>query len=486
MTSLQRTVIAFIFLAPVVFVATVLPTYHLDIRRLVSLSAEFPLLISERHPPLATWLAWFVTRVPFHDGWVAILAQLGLNLLAIWVFDRIARGFLEPAMRALLAGVLLTSYVMTLMATPGFSLNEDMVQIPIWAAAFLFLIRATTPQNKRTATLQWIILGVCLGLALLAKYYAIILVGALILTSLTEHRLRSFWLTSGPWLGLLAFAIVAGPHLYLLLNNPGSLEFAQSKMDAGGSGVTVLKTMLWHALLAPLIFLLPGLFFLWPNGIRQKRILPSEFKTLLIFTAWLLCLSSALALSGTIFDSRYQAPITGFVALCLAGFVPTDRAEPRLKWLVRVALVFYLTVYAIGSYVYLFGSGHGVSQEPGPALSRVLMSQWSAEHSCPPGYMLGHLYVSGMAAVYSDPPMKRLVNYPNQALTPSVISKISSEGGILLSKTSPDHLDAMRVHFKNASETRRIELPPRRQIDGPTVVFFYSFTPPKDCAATDN
>ncbi|NOX41658.1 MAG: hypothetical protein GXP05_14465 [Alphaproteobacteria bacterium] len=56
----EATLIVAIFVAPIIFVAAVLPTYSVDIRRLISLSAEFPLLGTPRHPPLSTWLAWLV------------------------------------------------------------------------------------------------------------------------------------------------------------------------------------------------------------------------------------------------------------------------------------------------------------------------------------------------------------------------------------------------------------------------------------------
>ena len=108
-------------------------------------------------------------------------------------------------------------------------LNPDLLQLPLWAGAVLLLHTALT--SRRLAA--WLGFGLLVGLGVLAKYYTIALVVALLPVLLVTTEGRRSWRTPGPWLAaLVAFAVVA-PHLVWLAEMDFiSLRYAQARAQS--------------------------------------------------------------------------------------------------------------------------------------------------------------------------------------------------------------------------------------------------------------
>ncbi len=478
LTRGQILVLVAIFLAPVVIVALVLPTYHVDIRRLSALAAEFPLLGTDRHPPLSSWLAWVNHLIPLHDAWSAVLLQALLNLGAIWFLVGIGRLFLEPARLRLAALVLLTSVLMTVWSVPGFSLNEDLAQLMTWPAAVWWYLGAIrNPMRAR----NWLLMGVALGLACLTKYYVLLLMAALVLASLIDRDTRRIWLARGPWLAVIVAFIVAAPHLYWLWSHPDHLEFIRQKVAPAAGGIGAISESVLAVIIAPFLLVIPGMFILAP-ALRPRALVqaPPPFRHFLLLVGLLVLLPLLAAFLGADFKIRYQTPVAGFVVIALLWFIPGERVARLALRVITVAGLFWAVVYLVAGAGYLFGPGHGKAQEPGPALAAELLARWDAGFSCGPGFVLGQETVSTLVAAYAPGALVAFSSLADPDMKSTQGKNAISKGGILVWKPPFGNGKTIRAAF-GIKESNRITLPLRRNLAGKTATYEYSFVPPENC-----
>ncbi len=472
-----------LFIAPIIFVAAVLPTLHVDVRRLTSLAADFPLLGTARHPPLSTWLTWAASRLPFFDTWVAVAFQAVLNLGAIWFFWAIGRRFLGKDQQSLLISILLVSIVMTAWSVPGYSLNEDVAQIPIWAGALYFYFRSADAPHKIG---NWLGLGALLALAILTKYYAVFLILALILSSIFVGDLRRHWKTKGPWLAILVVLVLSAPHFIWLAGKTAEMGFLQQKLAPSGVSLGQKIQNLFAAIAFPAILALPGLAVVLPVFIRRKfalhdRAQKRDIALLGIVLGFLLLGTSLLSVSGTAFVGRYQTPLAGIAILFLVAFVPNDVAARLKPKVIGSAIVFWALIYGASAGVYLFGPGHGLAQEAGPALAKYVLAEWDKRYDCGPAVALGNQYDAGLFVAYAARPIHRVFLGDVDTQAQSKHKDVWQGGVVLISKTKSGQIGEMLDRFSPTPLSFAISLPLRRNLRGFKTRYDIGFVAPKAC-----
>lgn len=181
-----------------------------------------------KHPPLPAWLAEIGRLVTGEAIWGPILvSQLCVAATFVFVF-LLGRGLLGGR-DALLGTALLTGVYYFSWPTPEF--NHNVVQMPIWAAAFyLFALICENP--RRLAPWAW--LGMVAGLGVYAKYSVAVLYAVLGLWLVADRRLRPALLGPGPWLGAVVAIAVALPHLLWLVET-GFLPIAYAQSRSAGA-----------------------------------------------------------------------------------------------------------------------------------------------------------------------------------------------------------------------------------------------------------
>ncbi len=475
-----------IFLAPILFVAAILPTFHIDASRLVALGRDFPLLGTSRHPPLSSWLGWLVLQIPFYDAWAAVAVQTLLNALAIRYFWQIGARFLDPPQLKILLIALFTSMLLTIWSFQGFSINEDMAQIPLWAGAVHYLLRATESQKP---TGYWIITGVFIGLATLTKYYAIVLVASIVISSIVVAEYRQHWRSAGPWIAIVTAMLLVSPHALWVYENAARMDFFWSRLSPNGPIASSVIADTMNALLGPLILVLPGGLGLLIAISRKsnrteagKRVAARSF-VVTIFTAMMI-LSVALPLTGVHVLVRFQAPLGGFFLLVLAGLVPPHQQVKVAGQLFRSSIVVWFVAYAVGVGYNLFGPAHFVSQEPGPALAKAILTDWDQRFECGPAYAIGAQRTANLLAIYGRRPISG-VSFDGPGTMPiDLPEKQHDFGAVLLSESDNNTVITMRSANPGATQPRRVDLPMRRNFRGDTKAYVYSLVPPQNCAGS--
>jgi len=169
------------------------------------------------HPPMAFWWAGLGARLAGSEN--ALLVRLPFILafaLTTWLMDRLA-AFLFDERAGLRAAFLLNVSLFFSVAAGSWALPDGPLLLFSVAAAYCLARTAFAPAGPAEATARgavtgwWVGFGLFAGLALLSKYHGIfLLAGAALFLATSPERARQLR-RPGPWLALLAAALVFTP-----------------------------------------------------------------------------------------------------------------------------------------------------------------------------------------------------------------------------------------------------------------------------------
>lgn len=260
-------------------------------------------------PPLLPWITWVVRHT------------LGSSLTAIRLYPAMAIGttvLLTAQLAAELGGrrraVIMAAVLVTIapvMLAVGHILSTNALDMPLWMAAVLLLVRIEKTENAHL----WMGFGAVVGLALLNKYSLAFYLGPLVLgTLLTPWRrwLGNRWF----WAGVATAVVIVLPNIFWQAHRAFPFLQLQHNIAANQRNVALppLKFLLAQALLInPLsfAFVLAGAVFLFTAPMRRLRALGWAF-------------AAYMLLMFAIHAKDYQVtPV--YPAMLAAGAVATDR-----------------------------------------------------------------------------------------------------------------------------------------------------------------
>lgn len=160
-------------------------------------------------PPLAFWLAEVAyDAAGGHMFGVYLLSQICI-VVTYWAVFSVGRSIVG-AQHAALAVLLMAGIAAFTIPTPDF--GPVMLTMPLWSLILLHYWRAVG-ENRRG---YWLILAIEIGLLLLTTYVGLILVGLLLLFTVTHPQARLTLRRADPWIAAVVAVIVTLPHLIWL------------------------------------------------------------------------------------------------------------------------------------------------------------------------------------------------------------------------------------------------------------------------------
>jgi 4-amino-4-deoxy-L-arabinose transferase-like glycosyltransferase len=232
------------------------------------------------HPPLAWWLAWGAARLLHSEAaWVVRLPFIALFALTTWTMERLTARLCSPRAGLWAAAALTLSPVLGV-TTASWVLPDGPLVAALLGAVFCFTHALEAPRGWR----WWLATGLCLGLALLSKYSAILTAAGAVLYLVTQPQDRRWLARPQPYAAaLLALLIFSPVLLWNMRHGWVSIAFQGGRAAAARlHPLAPLTTLAGEAL-----FLLPWIWFglIWV-GIGALRRGPREK------TGWLLaCLA---------------------------------------------------------------------------------------------------------------------------------------------------------------------------------------------------
>jgi 4-amino-4-deoxy-L-arabinose transferase-like glycosyltransferase len=361
----------------------------------------------DKLPPLPWWLVEIAYRLTGHDFAYYLLAEIAVvaAFAAVWAMARPLIGALGA-----FAAVLIVDGLHYFNYTAA-KFNHDVVQLPFWALAGFAYHRALRGGAMR----HWLLLGLCIGMALWAKYFVVVLAAPLLLFALFDRDARKVLATPGPYVAAAVALVVMMPHLVWLVRND-FLPFAYAEHRA------VLSRgwydHLWHPFefaASQLFFLIPSLLIALPlfyprRGASEPPVamgadaFDRRIVALLAFGPMATVLAMG-AVSGRGAVAMWGYPLFLFLGVWL---VLTARRALDAARLTRMAatwaVVFAVLALAfVANYTLLPDYDHRYRAVffPGRELGQELSQRYRAATGRPIAYVIAHMFPGGNVGHYA-------------------------------------------------------------------------------------
>ena len=168
---------------------------------------------TNKHPPLAAWLAYFVHYIFKSDFSIYLLGQISILFGFIYLF-KLGCIFLDKTKAILSVMIMEACFAYTYMGIyDGF--NPNFLLLAFLPAVTYYFYKATHETNIK----NWVLLGFCVGLSFLAKYQTLMLFIPLFLYLLITKNGREQFKKKGFYLASFIALLLVLPHLIWLYYN---------------------------------------------------------------------------------------------------------------------------------------------------------------------------------------------------------------------------------------------------------------------------
>ena len=448
----------YVFVAVHILVWTLLPTllrYDLPLDSIEAISWGFAWQAGYlKHPPLSGWMAEGMMKIFPQQMWaIYFLAQLCLAsaFIATW---KLAKDFL-PRQQAFMSVLLLECiYYYNFTAT---EFNANIALLAVWAWVMLYAWKVVkTPDRLK----YWLILSVFCALAMLAKYYALMIFAGMFLLFLYEKNLRQTLRTPLPYIAVSITVLLLLPHIFWLIeNNFSSFAYAKSRSTS--------EYHFYNHLLKPFLFfcaqaatlLLPSLVFFIARRKESLTIsLDSQKKNFLIFVGLMPLFLTMIPslLTGSALKDMWGSVLWSWFGIGLFYFFPTNISAAFQKKFYRgfaiicaIALIAFIDSQA--SRLHKYGHFDG----------KLFVEKINEKTSEPVKLVMGEVWLTGNMNFFSNPRVR--VTWD--------LKEIEKNGGILFWNAFYEG-DQLPGYFrdklsKKASVQEAIEVPFIKFTDAP-------------------
>ncbi len=390
-----------------------------------------------KHPPLFAWItaAWFGV-MPRVDAAYFLLSALNacVGLLGV---AALARRFLAADAGAIAALALAVSPLYTGLAI---KFNANAVLLSLWPwAAFHFVAYLQSGRLRHAAAC-----GGLVALALLGKYFSVVLALAFPLVMLAVPAWRMRLRGAGPWVALLVGAAVLAPHVaWLIAEEFPTLRYASQRSD-GSLGPALLRLLNYSV--AQLGYLLPSALLLIgavQAGRRREALAllaRAIVRPALQRELWWLALAPMLVVGAIALLARTpMASVWGMAqwfavtALWLA-VLGRHGIAPRAAWMRRALPIYWLVVLLAALAVGVIDArrGDAGAAEPRAELAQAAHALWRERTGRELRIVSGSGAEANSIAFYA-PGKTRLWNPASPASTPWLTyADWQREGGLIV------------------------------------------------------
>lgn len=359
-----------------------------------------------KHPPLSAWVAgaWFTLWPESHLGFsllTALNSGLGLAGLAL-----LAREFL-PARWVLLA--VAVASLAPGVTTLAMRFNANSILIATWPWAMALFVRLMQRGRLRDA----VGCGAVCALAVLGKYYSVVLLVSLLATAAWLPAWRARLFSSAMAVAVLSFAAALTPHvLWLLAQTHGPLQYAHEATGQESPGSAAMRALTFA--LAQCVF--PLLAFL---ALRVTLTGPARHRAFgraviaplwpRAQAPWLLAMLPVLAtMAGTVLTGARTATVWGLaiaggLALLAVLRARETGAELCLRRLWRTLAVVWGLVAVLSPLWWQARAALNTPAvaEPREELALALERAWRAEFHRPLPWVTGTRALAASTAFYA-------------------------------------------------------------------------------------
>ncbi len=330
-----------------------------------------------KHPPLSAFAVELFYQIFGSDDWAYYLLSQIFVVTAFIIIFIFANEFFNNFNFAFLSVILLEGIFFYNYTTPEFNVNIS--QLPFWALAIYFSWRCI----KYDKTLDYILLGLFMGLGFLSKYlflYLVLGIKFLFIFLIIKKKIKSLnFLLVGP-----VALIVIFPHLIWLFKN----DFIT--LNYGFQRAGVEQNGFFDHLILPIFFILKQIGILIPFFIMGffllKKINPKIIydEKLIFLTFTFLIPILLITLTSIIMGIKIRTMwMTPFYLIAGVVFIHIFKKNVNLKKLNKFLFVF-LILFVLSPLTYI---GVSVSNDfkrtdyEGKEIARLVQNKWDDNFS---------------------------------------------------------------------------------------------------------
>jgi 4-amino-4-deoxy-L-arabinose transferase-like glycosyltransferase len=415
---------------------------HPDTAELVAWSNELALGYW-KHPPFGVYVVKAWTAIFPIDDWSFYLLGTTNAALALWIAWRLSSLVLSEEKRAV--GLALLTFV------PFFNFlalnyNHTTLLMPLWALTTLFFLKSFESRHVGFATLA----GLAAGVAMLGKYWTVVLLAGLALAAMTDPRRRAYFRSAAPWVTILAGGLVIAPHLaWLYRNHFVAIAYATS-VHADGSVAAVGASAVKYLLACLLYVLIPVVVVaaaVRPSGTTLHDMLlpktPDRRLVAVMFSAPLLLPLPIAMLARSQLISLWAIPsMTLLPAILLGSPLVSLKTDTSIR-IMSMAMVFpflaLLCAPLVALNAFLNPNANGAAYYQ--LLSTAAQQLWRAQTEQPLRLVVGDRRLAdGIAFYASDHVVVNPLDPASNSATPNLdIERVRRNGAIAVCRgTAPE------------------------------------------------
>ncbi len=290
------------------------------------------------HPPLVGWVQALFHLLPLSENLQARLPAMLLSILTSWLAYRylLKKNFTRGQSAAAVLGLNLTPLFNSL----SVALLPDTLLMPLT----LLIVQKTEDILENSNLINWLALGLWLGLAGLSKYTAILYVVALVIIFVVKGRWREL-LKPGFWVGSLMAVVIVSPVLLWNLKND-FVSFKYQTDHVSGADTGYFKTFFTSLGIQVASWgILPFFAALWGHGLLLKnRELISRHFVAAVFAGVFLVFFVSIAIREVLLPHWMLIYFTLMLPLATAMALQKYSAVKTLAAVFMVSGLFSLTL----------------------------------------------------------------------------------------------------------------------------------------------
>ena len=346
--------------------------------------------------------AWISEIFGYAGEWALYFASSLCVAICFWAIYQLAKKFFTPVQSVACAFLLEGIYYLTI-SVPQF--NDNVLELALWPMAALFFYNALAEQKTR----DWLLVGLVLGLSLMAKYLAVILMLPMLLFLLINPDARVSFKRKGLYLSVIPFALLTVPHIVWLFQNDFiTMTYAFDRAERAWHFTNHFKFAFKFAG-EQLLALLPSvLLSLWFIQSRNKSEHLSLFKKqflLFVCAGPFITIVLLSMVKGYALEPMWGVPLLAPLTLIIMAMWKPALTQFRFMGLFTSSLVLLLlvtTVYGISTAYSPFSSNcKATAYYPGPQIAARITQLWREHSDAPLSFVAGPRWEAGNVAFYS-------------------------------------------------------------------------------------
>ena len=326
-----------------------------------------------KHPPFSAFAIEIFYQLFGNQDWAYYLLSQIFVAIAFFTVFKLADDFFKDKILALISVLLLEGIYFYNFTTPEFNVNIS--QLPFWALSIYFTWRCI----KFDKAIDYIFLGLFIGLGILSKYLFIYLALGIILLFIYLISQKKRIKFSHIFISGLSVLLILTPHLiWLVENNYATINYGLQR--TGGIG-----RLLDH-INYPLIFLGKQIgilipFFLMILFLIKKFKINLNFKDkkiiFLIFTTFIPILLVFLTsmIMGAKIRTMWMTPFYLFIGVFLIYIFKKEINKKRISKFFTI----FLFLFLLSPVTYLYVSISETNKRtdyPGKEIARLVQNKW--------------------------------------------------------------------------------------------------------------